>query len=203
MKDVTMKNSIKKIFFGVVLLGSYQSYGTSKVVKGEDFGSLESRSPFGDTPKPIEPKPQPPQKSEQEKTAVPVQPQVQRESNAPKGQLYVSGHMRINGKDCFVLRDKTTKDPISTVLAPQKKSPLGYEAVNFDLQKQTVEIKFHGQNHVCKIGEEEKKASALSNAKVNPNQKAPANSQPSSSFDYSDEYDDYWDWDSDYEEDGW
>lgn len=175
-----MKNSIKKIFFGVVLLGSYQSYGTSEIASKGEFKSLRDRSPFGDMPKP-EPKPQP--KTDASKPASAAAPVPQK----PEKNLMFTGYMKVGNEKYFSICDKTAKDPVRTVLVSGKQSPLGYAPGVFDPLKRSLELKVDGHSYTCVMGEEEKKLSASSNTQNKSNPKAQANpsypsNPPSSSY---------------------
>ncbi|MDR1907078.1 MAG: hypothetical protein LBQ03_02580 [Puniceicoccales bacterium] len=188
-----MKNSIKKIFFGVVLLGTYHLYGTSEVSKSDEFKSLRERSPFGDTPKP-EPKPQPQPQQSAPKAPIAAPPPVPQK---PDMKLGLTGHMKMNGQDYFSICDKTSKDEIHTILVSGKSSPLGYVPGKFDTNKQTLEIKINGYGYTCHIGEEEKKTNNSTATYSNPNSSANNSNPPAQNISTSSSYNDYnnWNWD--------
>jgi hypothetical protein len=194
MKGITMKNSTKKIFFGVVVVGGYH-LGMAGSVPVDEFKSLHERSPFGDTPKP---EPKPPPQASAPKAPVSAPPSSLKK---PDMKLGFSGYMKVNGRDYFSIHDKTSKEAINTVLLSGEPSPLGYVPKKFDANKKTLEIEYEGHAYVCPIGEEEKKTTdnnsarpqtTYSNSNTNRSSYYPS-SQGSAASPNS--FDDYWDWD--------
>jgi hypothetical protein len=152
-----MKNLIQKHFFGVVLLGQCCVYGA--------FESLKRRSPFGDAaPKPVV-KPQPKVSVEPAKPAPPPPPPPP--PKKPDLKLEFSGYLKMGKKEYFSICDKTSKDLIHTVIENHIASPLGYDAFNYDGNKQVLELNVDGHNYSCVLGEADKKANTGTNFVAN------------------------------------
>jgi hypothetical protein len=149
-KGIAMKNSTKKFFFGVVLLGGYR-LGIAGFVSVNDLKSLYERSPFGDNvPKP-EPKPQTPSAPKASAPSAPPAPKQ------PEMKIGLSGYVKVNGKNYYSICDTTSKEPVHMILTEGESSPSGCTPGKFDEANQVLEVKVDGRSQNCKLGEDEKK----------------------------------------------
>jgi hypothetical protein len=190
-----MKNLIQKIFFGMVFMGQYSVYG--------EFESLKKRSPFGDAaPQPIVIKSQPKVNLEPKPPPLPPPPPPPKK---PDLKVEFSGYLKINKKEYFSICDKTSKDPIHTVIENHTISPLGYEAFNYDKNKQVLNLKVDGHSYSYTFGEADKKTNTGTNLAVhNMGGTSPSsfvNGHDDFNWDDFDDWDDNW-WD-DWNDDDW
>ncbi|MDR1366549.1 MAG: hypothetical protein LBJ13_01415 [Puniceicoccales bacterium] len=181
-----MKNLIQKFFFGAALMGQCSVYS--------EFESLKKRSPFGDAaPLPIV-KPQP-------KVAEPIKPPPlpppPPQPKKPDLKIEFSAYLKCGKNEFFAISDKTSKDPVSQVLGIHTRSPLGYEAANYNDGIQELEVKIDGHSYLCLLGATDKKTNTgtnLTTNNMNNTNTSPYGSSGNYNYDPSFAYDDF-DWD--------